>query len=427
MVDILLIGATGFCGRHAARYVLEHPERSKFTVGLAARSRTKLFSIGLPINDSVQIFELDILDALAVENAVKQAKVVLNCIGPFWHYGSPVVHACARNGIHYVDITGETPWIFDIIKKFDYLATKTHAIIVPSCGIDSVPADVSVHLASETLGHTPLATSTTSAGLSGGFPGGTIATFITACEDVPFNHLLLSSRDWSLSPVPGARSPTPSLVNRLGPGSRIVGGIGLFGRVNRALVQRTAGLREFAHREARLSGRGGGGAGAGASYGPAFTYTEFTPTGNTFVACMLSLALGFGFAALTFFAPIRWVVKRLVTQPGSGPADHTLEHGRMKYVNVTASDEPSPRYAKTVIKGRGDPGTLLTAVLVVESALTLLLDELPPLAAVGGVLTPMTALGDSLIHRLRANGRIEIQTGLVDSPDDEIGEGKKTR
>jgi short subunit dehydrogenase-like uncharacterized protein len=25
--------------------------------------------------------------------------------------------ACARNGIHYVDITGETPWILDIIQK----------------------------------------------------------------------------------------------------------------------------------------------------------------------------------------------------------------------------------------------------------------------------------------------------------------------
>jgi hypothetical protein len=88
-----------------------------------------------------------------------------------------------------------------------------------------------------------------------------------------------------------------------------VGGIGLFSRVNRALVQRTAGLREFAHREARLSGRGGhdGDVGAGASYGPAFTYTEFTPTGNTFVAFVLSLAMGFGFAALTFLAPVRVV------------------------------------------------------------------------------------------------------------------------
>jgi short subunit dehydrogenase-like uncharacterized protein len=91
MVDILVIGATGFCGRHAARYVLEHPERSKYSVGLTARSRAKLASIGLRIDDSVQIFDLDIFDEQAVELAVVQAKVVLNCIGPFWHYGTPVV------------------------------------------------------------------------------------------------------------------------------------------------------------------------------------------------------------------------------------------------------------------------------------------------------------------------------------------------
>jgi short subunit dehydrogenase-like uncharacterized protein len=91
MVDILVIGATGFCGRHAARYILEHPERSKYTVGLAARSRSKLASIGLPVDDSVQIFELDISDEQAVESAVKRTKVVLNCVGPYWHHGTPVV------------------------------------------------------------------------------------------------------------------------------------------------------------------------------------------------------------------------------------------------------------------------------------------------------------------------------------------------
>lgn len=150
----------------------------------------------------------------------------------------------------------------------------------------------------------------TSAGLYGGFAGGTIASFITALEDVPFNHLLLSSRDWSLSPVRGARSPARSLVYRLGPGSCIVGGIGLFGRINRALVQRTAGLREHAHREARLCGRGGenGGPGVGASYGPAFTYTEFTPTRNTLVALLLSLAMGFGFAMVALFPPVSVII-----------------------------------------------------------------------------------------------------------------------
>ena len=96
-------------------------------------------------------------------------------------------------------------------------------------------------------------------------------------------------------------------MHRLGPGSGIVGGIALFGSVNRALVQRTAGLREYAHKEARLRGRTGGDRGAGASYGPAFTYTEFTPTGNTSVAFMLSLAMGLGFTAMMFLAPVRVV------------------------------------------------------------------------------------------------------------------------
>ena len=91
MVDILVIGATGFCGRHAARYILEHPERQRYTVGLAVRSRTKLSVIGLPIDNSVQIFQFNIFDEQAVELAVKQAKVVLNCTGPFWLYGTPVV------------------------------------------------------------------------------------------------------------------------------------------------------------------------------------------------------------------------------------------------------------------------------------------------------------------------------------------------
>jgi short subunit dehydrogenase-like uncharacterized protein len=91
------------------------------------------------------------------------------------------------------------------------------------------------------------------------------------------------------------------------------------------------------------------------------------------------------------------------------------------------SDEPSPRYAKTIIKGRGDPGTLLTATMVGESAIALVLDELPPLAKGGGVLTPMTALGDNIIRRMEASGRFEVTSGIVDGPDGEIEESRKTR
>jgi hypothetical protein len=43
------------------------------------------------------------------------------------------------------------------------------------------------------------------------------------------------------------------------------------------------------------------------------------------------------------------------------------------------------------------------------------------------VLTPMFAFGDNLIRRLEANDRFEITTGLVDSPDDDINESRKSR
>jgi hypothetical protein len=176
--------------------------------------------------------------------------------------------------------------------RFDYLATKTHAIIVPSCGMDSIPSDALVHLASRTLGHVPLAESTTAARFYGGIPGGTIASFIAGCENVPRNHLALSGRDWALSPVLGARSPT-RLVYRLG---RLCGGISVFSKINRAIVQRTAGLLELA----RLSG-----VHAVPTYGPAFTYAEFMPTGNVVIAFFLSLTIVVFFVTLTFITPVR--------------------------------------------------------------------------------------------------------------------------
>lgn len=35
--------------------------------------------------------------------------------------------------------------------RYDYLATKTGAIIVPSCGMDSIPSDVTAFLANKAL------------------------------------------------------------------------------------------------------------------------------------------------------------------------------------------------------------------------------------------------------------------------------------
>ena len=115
-----------------------------------------------------------------------------------------------------------------------------------------------------------------------------------------------------------------------------------------------------------------------------------------------------------------------------------MEKGFFKVINITSSvpTDTIPRtHVKTVMTGQGDPGYLATSgrssytlshldflpilflflVMISESALGLLLNQksLPALARKGGVLTPMTGLGDVLIERLRKTGRFEFTSEVI--------------
>lgn len=119
MPDIILLGATGFTGRLVARYLAAHPQRGRFTWVVAARSPAKLEALAkeLKLSPDVGLVILDVTNEKDVERVVKTARVVINTVGPFHRYGTPVVKACVLNAVHYVDTTGETPWIWDIIRE----------------------------------------------------------------------------------------------------------------------------------------------------------------------------------------------------------------------------------------------------------------------------------------------------------------------
>lgn len=101
-----------------------------------------------------------------------------------------------------------------------------------------------------------------------------------------------------------------------------VGAYPIFGSVNRALVQRTAGLLELARKEEE----GGRGRSCGyiACYGPAFTYSEFTPRDGVVSALLFSIGLALAVAALAFIVPVR-VNLFFPPSPSRGlhDADHT--------------------------------------------------------------------------------------------------------
>lgn len=430
MLDILLLGATGYTGRLITRYLATHPQRGTFTFGIAARSEQKFETLRDELGDAllhVPTFVVDVANFDDIERAVQQARVVINAVGPYWRWGTSVVRACVRHGRHYVDLTGEAPWVRQVISEFDYVAAKAGSVIVPCAGLDSVPSDLLVYVASKTLKsfagpQTAIDTSTSAWKLSSsGISGGTFSSILSILEDIPRHKAREATHDFALSPIKGVPSPRPRTFYALSVDPPLRGVLYLMSVVNRQVVQRSWGLFELAGRSPELvfpPGSFGPQDVSGLSYGPAFKYDEFMVLPSMLHAVFVVFFLATVALAMATFPPARWLARKLMPQSGEGPNDLDLETGSVHITNITTSAPAANGRTVTVrttFKGKGDPGYLLSSVMISEAALALVQDKnlLPPFAKRGGVLTPMTAFGDVLIQRLNACGRISIESDVV--------------
>ncbi|KAG6382104.1 Saccharopine dehydrogenase-domain-containing protein [Boletus reticuloceps] len=433
MLDILLLGATGYTGRLIARYLATHPQRTAFSFGLAARSDPKLKALVREYADLAEIpaFVVDVTNADDVDRVVQRARVIINTVGPYWRWGTPVVQACVRHGRHYVDLTGEAPWVRDIIVGFDFAASHSGSVIVPCAGLDSVPSDVLAYLGNRTLKAfagpaTTVDTSTSAWELSGtGISGGTFLSILSHLEDVPKHKWEEARRDFALSPIKGVKSP-PRKVFYLLPVSKppVQGALYLMSIVNLQIVQRSWGLFELATRNPRLvldTSRQSSGEHedtTGLSYGSQFKYEEFLALPSRLHSLLVMLSLVIVAGAMWLFPPVRWMARRLMPRSGDGPPEEQFEAGALKITNITTSlpnAEGRTTTVRTTFRGKGEPGYFLSSIIIVECALSLVLeaDHLPSFAKRGGVLTPMTAFGDVLIERLKTSGRITIESEVV--------------
>jgi short subunit dehydrogenase-like uncharacterized protein len=93
-VDIVVFGATGFTGRLITEYLAAHPQRNSFTLGVAARSAERLNKVvsdlGLS-NQDIKLVTVDVMNPKSVDAAVQHARVIINTVGPYWSWGTPVV------------------------------------------------------------------------------------------------------------------------------------------------------------------------------------------------------------------------------------------------------------------------------------------------------------------------------------------------
>jgi short subunit dehydrogenase-like uncharacterized protein len=72
----------------------------------------------------------------------KKTRVLITTVGPYALYGEHAFKACAENGTHYLDVTGEVAYVADMINKYESTAKASGSIMIPQIGIDSAPADL---------------------------------------------------------------------------------------------------------------------------------------------------------------------------------------------------------------------------------------------------------------------------------------------
>eukprot|EP01133_Synstelium_polycarpum_P022660 gene22660-27172_t len=150
-LDIIVYGASGFVGKLLADYLVKHaPEGTK--IGLGGRSLEKLAATRADLGTAAADLPLiiaDADDATALKALAQRTRVVATTVGPYAKYGHALVHECASAGTHYVDLTGEVLFHRESIDDNHELAVSTGAKIVHSCGFDSIPSDLGVHVLHE--------------------------------------------------------------------------------------------------------------------------------------------------------------------------------------------------------------------------------------------------------------------------------------
>jgi len=312
--ECIVLGASGYTGRYAAEHITTSlPTDFKWAV--AGRNEGKLRQLVDEISTlnpnrlqpGVEVARLDQHDLLEL---AKKTKVLITTIGPYHKYGTAVVEACAEIGTHYLDVTGEVPWVYDMIQKYDGKAKQTGAIMIPQNGIESAPTDLMcwslVSHIRETLnaGTAELVHSTYS--LDSAPSGGTLATVLGIFDAYSLADFAKKSRPWSLCSVtPPAHQRSRPLLEVL-TGLRAVSGLGtltdsLQGPADVPIIHRSWGLID-----------------GGRFYGPHFQLSSYMRARNVLIGFGIHIALTFGFLALAL-PPVRWLLKYFVYHPGQGP------------------------------------------------------------------------------------------------------------
>jgi short subunit dehydrogenase-like uncharacterized protein len=368
--DIVVYGATGFTGRLVAEYLARRYGTVRdFKWAMAGRNADKLAQVRDEIGagKDIPLVVADAADGASLSAMASRAGIIVTTVGPYQLYGSDLVAACAATGTDYLDLSGESVWMAQMIDAHEAAAKRTGARILHSCGFDSIPFELGVYftqtLARAKFGHPMPRIKGRVSGLRGTLSGGTAASGRATREAVQKNPALMTILFDPFALTPAFRGPEqprgdkvehdPDLGSQVGPF--------MMAPINSKNI----------HRSNLLQGH---------AYGKDFVYDEMAvvTAGGATEFSLPDAASG--------------------PKPGEGPGKEEREAGF--YDLIFIGIDRDGRQVRAAVHGEKDPGYGSTSMILAETAICLLKNgaKVP-----GGFWLPAAALGQDLLSRLQAN------------------------
>ena len=400
--DVIVWGATGFTGKLVCEYLLRTYGTGKdLKWAMAGRSQDKLDQLNQELGASIPTLIANSNDRLSLDALVGKTAVICTTVGPYARYGSELVAACVSAGTHYCDLSGEVPWMHEMIKKHQQDARNSGARIVHCCGFDSIPSDMGVYFlqkeSQQRFGQPAARIRMRVRVIKGGASGGTIASMLnivkSAREDRSVAKLLYNP--YSLNPPDAMQGPDKPDMRGAQFDRDFDAWIAPFvmGSINSRVVRRSNAVGDW-------------------PYGKDFSYNEAMLMGRGFKGRMRAMTTSAGLSAFVVGAamgPTRALMQKfMLPEPGEGPNEHQRENG---YYDLRFHGETADgKTIRVKVTGDRDPGYGSTSKMLGESAVCLARDLSQDENAVGGGFwTPATALGDSLLERLQANAGLTFE------------------
>jgi short subunit dehydrogenase-like uncharacterized protein len=127
MGKVMIYGATGYTGG----LMCIQAKKAGLDFILAGRTHSLVQSAATQLDVPYRVFDVNTPELL--DSSLDGILTLLNCAGPFARTAEPLVEACLRTGVHYLDTSAELG-TYLLAEQYDSKAKAANVMLMPGCG-----------------------------------------------------------------------------------------------------------------------------------------------------------------------------------------------------------------------------------------------------------------------------------------------------